>query len=528
MQMQRVVGRLGLLFVSISAMVGSGWLFGSLYAAQIAGPAAVISWVLGGSLVIVVSFTFAELGAMLPVTGGIARFPQFTHGTLVSFVMTWIAWIAYALLPPIEVQALIQYASNYLPWLVYQVDGKPALSGEGFGVAILLLLFMCYLNIVGVRFITRLNNYLVWLKLLIPTLTAVVLITVAFHAGNFTQHGGFAPYGLKGILTSLPMAGVVFSFFGFRISIELAGEAKNPQKALPLALIGGLVITIVLYTLVQFAFIGAVSPADLAGGWKNLAFAGDAGPFVGLAAGLGIGWLVTILYADAVISPFGSALMVVTTTARLDYAMAVNRYVPKGLAKLNKKGVPHVAIMVNFVVGALLLLPFPGWQRLATFILAALVISHSIAPISLVALRKQVPDMKRPFRLPYATGFSLLAFIILALLTYWTGWNTLWKMYVGAIIGLIFLFIYRFIQGEDKPPLHWDTSKWMVPYFVGMALISYLGDFGGGIQVIPFGWDMLTVALFATVIFFMAIKQCLSPEEAQAAIAREQQLLNVG
>ena len=91
MQVERQVSRLALLCISVGAMIGSGWLFGPLYAAQIAGPAAVLSWVLGGSLVIVIALSFAELSAMLPVTGGLARFPQFTHGAMVSYMMTWVA-----------------------------------------------------------------------------------------------------------------------------------------------------------------------------------------------------------------------------------------------------------------------------------------------------------------------------------------------------------------------------------------------------------------------------------------------------
>ena len=98
--MKRVVGWLSLLCVSIGA-------------SKIAGPYASFVWMIGGSLVMVIALTFAELAVMLPVTGGIARFPHFSHGGIVSFIMTWIAWVAYILLPPVETMALIQYLSSY-------------------------------------------------------------------------------------------------------------------------------------------------------------------------------------------------------------------------------------------------------------------------------------------------------------------------------------------------------------------------------------------------------------------------------
>ncbi len=525
MQMQRIIGKVGLLFISVGAMIGSGWLFGPLYAAQIAGPASILAWSIGGFLVFIVALSFSELSTMLPVTGGIARFPQFSHGPMVSFTLTWIAWLAYALLPPIEIQALLQYSSNYIPWLMHSVDGKPALSHAGFVAAAILLLSMSYLNIIGIRMVAKFNNVLVWLKILVPVLTGVTLILCSAHFHNLSQHGGFLPYHIKSVLTALPMAGVIFSFFGFRLAIEVAGEAKNPQKTLPIALLGSLVICILVYTFVQFAFVVAVPSHALANGWDKLKFLGDAGPFVGMAAGLGLTWLIIVLYFDAFYSPFGSALMVVTTTARLDYAMAVNRYVPSYLTKLNKKGVPYLAVLTNFVVGMILLLPFPGWQKLAGFILSALVISHAIAPISLIALRKQLPDVPRPFRLPLATPLCLISFIILNLIGYWTGWSTMSKMYVAAIIGFAVLGCYHLFQGENRPKLHLKNAAWLLPYFVGMALISYYGSFGGGKGDITFGWDFVIITIFSIGIFFLGVSQRLPAGEAAFQIANEQSLL---
>ncbi len=523
--MQRIIGKIGLLFISVGAMIGSGWLFGPLYAAQIAGPASILAWPLGGLLVFIIALSFAELATTFPVTGGIARFPQFSHGPLVSFTMTWIAWLAYALLPPIEVQALLQYSSTHFPWLIHEKAGNQGLSGYGFVVATVLLLFMSVLNIYGIKLVSRFNVVLVVAKILVPLLTGFTLLFSAAHFANLHQYGGFMPSGLKGLVTALPAAGVVFSFFGFRLAIEVAGEAKNPQRSLPIALLGSLVICIVLYTFVQFAFVSVIPGNLLAQGWQALAFSGDAGPLVGMSAAFGLTWLVLILYCDAIYSPFGSALIVVTSTARLDYAMAVNKYVPKFLTKLNSRGVPYLAILVNFITGMILLLPFPGWQKLASFILSALVVSHAIAPITLVALRKQLPNINRPFRLPYATALCLLSFFILNLIAYWTGWATLSKMYLAGLIGFIVLFVYRAFQGADKPILHWRNAWWLIPYFAGMAIISYLGSFGGGKEVITFGWDFVVLAVFSIVIFYFAVKARLPTKIAALQVAQEHALL---
>ena len=523
MKMQRVVSKVSLLFVSVGAMLGAGWLMGPLFAAKIAGPAAVLSWVFGGLLVIVVSLTFSELSAMLPLAGGIARFPQFSHGSLVSYIMTWLAWIAYALITPTEVQTLLQYIGPYFPQLIHRSHGDVGLSGIGYVIAALLLVVMSVINIYGIRFVTRFNNVLVILKLLFPIIVIVTLLSVTFHGSNFTSHG-FMPYGIKGILTSLPMAGVIFAFFGFRLSVELGGEVKNPQVALPLALIGSLVICIILYALLQYVFIAIIPTSALAHGWNHLSFAGESGPFVGIAAGLGLGWLVVIMYMAATVSPFGSALMVVTTTARVNYAMSANGYAPQSMLKLNKKGVPYVAIIVNVIAGLILLAPLPGWQQLVGLVIAALVISHAIVPIALVALRKQAPNLHRPFRLPAGTLIALSAFIILNEIGYWTGWETIWKMYAIGLLGLVVLALYRLTQKAPKPPLHAKHAWWLIPYFAGMALLSYMGNFGGGSGYMPFGMDMVYVGIFSIVIFYIALAQRLPAEETQELIERERHL----
>src|SRR5476649_1724395 len=105
MQLRRRFTPLTMLLLSINGMVGSAWLFSPLYAAKIAGAAAIISWIIGGVLTIFIALTFAELSTFLPIAGGMARFAQLSHGTLASMVLSWVGWISCVTMPPIEVQA---------------------------------------------------------------------------------------------------------------------------------------------------------------------------------------------------------------------------------------------------------------------------------------------------------------------------------------------------------------------------------------------------------------------------------------
>lgn len=528
MKLQRSMSTLALLFTSVGCMVGSGWLFGAFYAAKIAGPASIVSWLIGGLLICFVALTFSELSTMLPLAGGIVRYSHFTHGTLVSFVMSWLAWLSCVAVAPTEVQAICQYSASYAPWLTHLVDGVPVLTGHGMVVATLLMLLMSYLNILGVKTLARYNNTITAWKLIIPFFTAVVIIYHRCYWGNIlgtTTNGGFAPTGWHGILWALPSAGIVFSFLGFREATSMAGEAHKPGVAIPVAVIGSVFLCTVLYVLVQIAFIGALSPNMIALGWAHLSFTGDSGPFAGIAVSLGLSWLMILIYVDSLASPFGSGLIYTATTSRLNYAMSTNKYTPEWMLALNQKGVPARAVLVNFCIGLLLFLPLPTWQALVGFQSSAIVLAYGVGPLALLALRKQAPDWPRPFKLPMSYLLSVITFYICNLIAYWTGWHTLWRLMVGIVIGVVLLGVSRLFQkSEDKHGLEIKSALWLIPYMGGLCVISYLGTFGGGTKAIPFGWDFLVIAIFTVIIMQLAMWSRLPSAETLQALPSDKEL----
>lgn len=523
MKLQRSISSTALLLTSVGCMVGSGWLFGAYYAARIAGPAAIFSWLLGGILILFIALTFAELSSMLPIAGGIARYSQFTHGTLVSFCVSWLAWLSCVAVAPTEVQAILQYCATYFPWLVYEKQGIPVLTMSGLGIATLMMFFISFLNVLGVKLLTRYNSFITWWKLLIPLIVIYVIYHTHFNAGNFSELNHLSAHDLHGILWALPTAGIVFSFLGFREATSMAGEAQSPGRAIPIAVIGSVLICTLLYILIQTVFVGSLSPSMLANGWSHLNFTGDSGPFAGIATSLGLGALVLLIYADSMVSPFGTGLIYTATTARLNYAMSVNKYTPQFMLKLNERGVPAKAVMLNFAVGMLMFMPLPTWQALVGFQSTAIVMAYGIGPIALLTLRRQAPDLHRPFKLPASKLMCAITFCICNLISYWTGWETVWRLMFGIVLGLIVLFIYRKVS-HQKDSLNLKTAFWLVPYFLGLAAISYFGSFGGGKEVIPFGWDFLVVAVFSLIILLIAFKFSLNQTDAQALLDSDEEL----
>src|SRR3990167_6645921 len=131
MELNRRFSPLHLLMLSINGMVGSAWLFAPLYAAKIAGTSSIIAWLIGGTATALVALTFAELSVLFPVAGGTAQIPQLSHGTFAGFIISWVAWLSALTMAPIEVQAVLQYASTYFTFLTHQVNGTPVLTHWG-------------------------------------------------------------------------------------------------------------------------------------------------------------------------------------------------------------------------------------------------------------------------------------------------------------------------------------------------------------------------------------------------------------
>lgn len=507
MALSRRFTPLSLFTLSINGMIGSAWLFAPLYAAKIAGSGAIIAWIIGGLITITIALTFAELSVMFPVAGGTAHIPQLSHGAFTGFVTSWLAWLSALTMAPIEVQAILQYASTYFTSLVQIQNNVPILTYIGMAVATVLMLIFCIINIISYKGLVRFNFALFLFKVSVMILVIFALAHTQFNMINFKEIGSSLTSlnGWQAILTAVAAGGVAFAFTGFKHGVELAGETKKLAIAVPLAIVGSVIACLLIYLGLQIAFIGALSPDLLAMGWHSLKFSGDVGPFAGLAAGLGLFWLVKILYVDAVISPGGAGLIYVTSTARILYAMSQIGYVPKFLAQVNKQKFPVAAIWINFLLGMFLFLPLPGWQAMVSFLVSGMVMSYAMGPIALLSMRLSMPKQERAFKLPAATLLCVCAFYFCNLLNYWTGWETISKLAIAMLIGLVFFVIAVWNGNLAGHSLGLKSARWIMPYFIGLVVISYLGAFGGK-NIIPFGWDFVIIGIFSLIILYLAVK----------------------
>ncbi len=513
--MQRSISTKSLLFTSVSAILGSGWLFSAYYTAQLAGPASIYSWLLGGLFIVIVAFVFAELCAMMPVSGSSARIPQFTHGSMVSFVFAWLIWLSYLSLMSTEVQAVIQYSSYYFPSLTYS-SGQ--LTSKGYIAATILMVFVSTINTYSLRWLIKANDFLTIIKIIIPLiLVGIVMYYFSSEKSIFhPAHSEFAPMGFHGVLGAISMGGIMFAFNGFKQAAEMAGEAKNPKFSVPFAIVGSVVLCLAIYLLLQIAFLSSLTPENILNGWPDIQLKNNNSPFSAIVVQDNLASLLPLLYIGAIIGPFAAGLMYCGSAARSIYGMSTNGYIPKVFQKLSGYGNPVYAIIVNFFFGMMLFAPLPGWDKMVNFLSSLLAVTYSIGPICLITLRKQMPNYKRPVKLPFGKTWSFLAFYICTLLAYWSGWDTLSKMGIAIGSGLIILFLCEIFSYESKGKLFdldFKSSLWMWPYLIGLMALSYIGNYGGGLGLFDAKTMLALFAIFCLVIIKLSTVFKLSSEK---------------
>jgi amino acid transporter len=488
-----------LTFIGLGAVFGSGWLFSASYVADIAGPAGMVSWLIGGAAVLLLGLVYCELGAALPHSGGVVRYPVYSHGALLGYLMGLITLIAFSSLIAIEVTACRQYASAWFPQLTQVGSQSPTLLGWWVQLALLVVFFL--LNYYSVRTFARANNLISLFKFVVP-LTVIVVLLWFFHSGNFTAHD-FAPFGFAGVAGAISAGGIIFAYLGLTPIVSVAGEVRDPQRVIPIALILSVALSTGIYLLLQIAFLGSVPAALVAHGWNGI----DklfALPFHDIALALGIGWLSFLVVCDAVISPSGCGNIYMNATPRVVYGWARGGTFFKVFTKVDaKSGIPRPALWLTLALSIFWTLPFPSWSAMINVVSAALVLSYAVAPVTTAALRRTAPRMPRPFRVRGFAMLGPLSFIVAALIVYWSGWGTVsWLLGLQIVLYVAYVaYVARRRSRRDELARDVRASLWLMGFYALMLIASWVGTFGGT-RIIEGPWDSVLVAGIALVVYY--------------------------
>jgi amino acid transporter len=257
------------------------------------------------------------------------------------------------------------------------------------------------INYYGIKLLSKINNVITVLKIFTPIFTVVMLLLAHFDKSNFTLATTGTSYTIGSVFAAIVGAGLIYSYNGFQISAAFASEIENPKRNVPLSMMLSIIIVMVLYMVLQLAFMGAVPHQMLANGWASLNFHS---PLMNLALLLGINFLALLLVADSVVSPSGTGYSYLGGASRMLYAMAAEGQMPSWIAKLDP--VYHYckrSMVINFILAALFLWQAKSWASLMVVVTGYHLIGYMAAPISMGAIK------------PKLRIFGLVVFIALGL-----------------------------------------------------------------------------------------------------------------
>lgn len=498
MGFKRELGIWQLTFASITGMIGSGWLFSAFYAASIAGPLAIYSWIIGALMIGTIAIVYAELSMKIPKSGAAAFFPKYTHGKLTTSLNGWALFMGYVSTPPLETIAALTYL-NFIVGGVINSSGL--LTVKGILISIFLLIMFFMLNYFGISKVGKFNFGLTLIKIIVPLTASISLILTFFSLSNFSGMG-VQVSSFETIFAAIPLSGIAFSFLGFRQAVELAGEAKNPEKTLPVAIISSVIIATAIYIMIQVAFIGSFQWSNIPiGNWSAISSSSYVkGPMLVLASSLGLTWLATLLLVDGVISPLGTGNIYQTSTARVVYALGDMGYFPSLFKKLNRYGVPFYALLFDLLIMVIFILPFPSWESLVSINSGMSILAYATGPLSLSIINRQKYFVESSPR--YISFITPLAFSFSLMLIYWNGYPYTLYMSIIAIAGLI-PFIYMAIKsGLERGDI--VNGAWFIGILIFLPIVSYLGSQGIGILAFPY--DNLLVFLASFAFYFLGTR----------------------
>ena len=438
--LRRTLGTASVVSLGIGAVIGAG-LFSltGIAAAENAGPAVTLSFVLAAIGCAFAGLCYSELAGMIPSAGSAYSYAYAALGELAAWIIGWDLLLEYAVGAGAVAVSWSTYVQSLLHgWgveLPHWLAASPAEGGIANLPAAAIIVALSLLLIRGVGESALVNSIIVAVKV------AIVLAVIgigAFYVDTANWHpfippndGGFGHFGITGVLRG---AGIVFfAYLGFDAVSTTAGEAKHPQTAMPVGILGSLAICTVLYVAFALVLTGMVHYPDMKGNAAPIALAIDKTPF---------GWLQVIVKLG-IIGGFTSVLLVgLLGQSRIAFTMAKDGMIPSVLAKLHPtRQTPWVANL-TFMVATAGFAAFVPIEALAKLVSVGTLLAFAIVCGGVLVLRRREPERERPFRVPGSPVIPLLGIATCLLLMLSLPWQTWARLGAWFALGLVVYFTY--------------------------------------------------------------------------------------
>jgi amino acid transporter len=428
------VSLLSATLLSATCMVGSGWLFSSQLSASIAGNWAFLAWFLAALLVGSVGLCLSKVVATYPVRGATTRSSALSHNNIFGMPFAFANWFGIMVVVATEAQATTQYLAAAIGSDLFMQNH--VLTVHGKLLALFFLFLYLVVNFYGVKLLARVNNVITVLKIFTPLFAVIIFMIAAFDHGGYSDNfllSTNSGYGPGSAIMAIIGAGLIYSFNGFQTSVAYASEIDNPKRNVPLSIIISIFVVMVLYMLLQFAFMAAIPHETLvaAGGWQGLNFGS---PLLNLAMLLGLNFMAILLLADSVVSPSGTGYAYLGAASRMLYAMSAEGQMPKWIAKLCPiYNFSKRSMLINFVLVALVLWNADSWAALMVVVTGYHIIGYMAAPVSMGGIS------------PKSRIWGLIVFVLLGLIMLTLSLGDLLMINLSLTVVMI---IYAIVQHQ--------------------------------------------------------------------------------
>lgn len=460
--LKRTLGRWNLVSLGIGCIIGAGiFVMTGTAAANHAGPAIVLSFVVAGFACAFAGLCYAELASVLPVSGSAYTYAYATLGEVFAWAMGWLLVLEYGIASSAVAVGWSGYLVSFLkefgvivPAILTAPPGEMVKLADGSMVeamfnlpAFVGILMVTLLLVIGVSESAKVNNIIVLIKMAV--IVAFIAIGVFYvDVDNWIPFipentGVDGEFGVSGILRGASI--IFFAYIGFEAVSTAAQEAKDPQKDMAFGIIGSLLICTALYMAVSLVLTGVVHYTELK----------VADPMAVAVDQIGLGWFSFIIKLGAVMGLSSVMLVLVYGQTRIFYTMSRDGLLPKFFCKVHPKfQTPHLnTILVGVVVAfAAALTPI---QQLGDLTSLGTLAAFMMVCVATLYLRKKEPNLHRPYKVPFYPITPILGVLSCGYLVAQLPWSTFVQLKIFFVVGLIIYFGY----GQFKSRLWIEQKK---------------------------------------------------------------------
>jgi basic amino acid/polyamine antiporter, APA family len=461
-QLQRALGPVSLIMIGIGSIIGAGiFVIAGTAAAEHAGPAVLISFIIAGLGCLFAGLCYAEFASMIPESGSAYTYAYATMGRFMAWFIGWNMVLEYLVSASTVSVGWSGYLISFLQNLGYNFPAAFAnapIAATGFHdlhltgaivnlPAVLLIVFLTVFLVVGVSESARFNALMVLIK------TGIVILVIVFglpyvHAANLhpfipPNQGTFGKFGVTGILAASGM--IFFAYIGFEAVSVAAQEAKNPRRDLPIGILGSLALCTLLYIGMAVVLTGVTD-------WRTLDVPNPVSFALGKIAALQ--WIIMPVNIGALVGLASVTFVSLYGQSRVFYSMARDGFLPPAFSVIHKRfRTPHRGTIITGVAAAVLAAIFP-LDILADLVSIGTLLAFVAVCGGILILRRTAPLARRPFRTPFVWFVGPAGIATCGLMMFSLADGTWVRLVAWTAIGIVIYFVYGV--------WHAAPSKWKV------------------------------------------------------------------